>query len=33
MTMDERLEKKDMIRLKIECDEKEKVLYRALDAF
>ena len=33
MTMDERLEKKDMRRLKIEGDEKEKVLYRALDAF
>ena len=33
MTMDERLEKKDMRGLKIEWDEKEKVLYRALDAF
>ena len=33
MTTDERLEKKDMRRLKIEWDKKEKVLYRALDAY
>lgn len=33
MTTDERLEKKDMRRRKIEWDKKEKVLYRALDAY
>ena len=30
MTMDEKLEKKGMRRLKIEWDKKEKVLYRDL---
>lgn len=33
MTMAERLEKKDMRRLEMEQDKKEKVLYRALDAY
>lgn len=31
--MAERLEKKDMRRLEMEQDKKEKVLYRALDAY
>lgn len=33
MTMAERLEKKDMRRLEMEQDKKEKVLYIALDAY
>lgn len=33
MTMAERLEKENMRSLEMEQDKKEKVLYRALDAY